>query len=58
MSEPTDFNLNGLDLEIARRIDAVCRRYEADVREDDQPQASTTTWSTCLTTGVPPSGPS
>jgi len=38
MSEPTDFNLDGLDLQMARRIDAVCRRFEADVREGRQPR--------------------
>ncbi len=33
MSEQTDFNLAGLDLEMARRIEGVCRRFEADRRE-------------------------
>ncbi len=33
MSEQTDFsNVDALDLEMARRIDAVCRRFEADWR--------------------------
>ncbi len=38
MSEPTDVNLDGLDLQMARRIDEVCRRFEADVREGRQPR--------------------
>jgi serine/threonine-protein kinase len=37
MSEPTDFNLNGLELDLARRIDAVCRRFEADYRAGKSP---------------------
>ncbi len=37
MSEPTDFNLGGLDLDLVRRIDAVCRRFEADCRAGKSP---------------------
>ncbi len=33
MSEQTDPNLDDLELALARRIDAVCRRFEADWRE-------------------------
>ncbi len=38
MSEQTDFNLKGLDLDLARQIDAVCRRFEADLRAGRQPR--------------------
>jgi hypothetical protein len=38
MSELTDFNLDGLDLQMARRIDDVCRRFEADWRQGRQPR--------------------
>jgi len=37
MTEPPDDNPDGLDLELARRIDAVCRRFEADWRAGRQP---------------------
>jgi hypothetical protein len=37
MSEQTDFNLDGLDLDVARQIDAVCRRFEADWRAGARP---------------------
>ena len=37
MSEPTDFHLGGLDLDLVRRIDAVCRRFEADWRAGNGP---------------------
>ncbi len=30
MNEQPSHNLDGLDLDLARRIDAVCRRFEAD----------------------------
>jgi tetratricopeptide (TPR) repeat protein len=33
MSERPTENLDGCDIDLARRIDAVCRRYEADWRE-------------------------
>ena len=32
MSEQPSENLGGLDVELARRIDAVCRRFEAEWR--------------------------
>ena len=38
MSEPTGFHLGGLDVDMARRIDAVCRRFEADWREGRRPR--------------------
>jgi eukaryotic-like serine/threonine-protein kinase len=38
MSEPTDFNIDGLDIDLARRIDEVCRRFAADWREGRQPR--------------------
>ena len=34
---PSD-NLSGLDIDLARRIDEVCRRFEADWREGRQPR--------------------
>jgi hypothetical protein len=36
MSKPMDSNLAGLDLDTARRIDVICRRFEADRREGRQ----------------------
>ena len=36
MSNQTDSNLAGLDLDTARRIDMICRRFEADWREGRQ----------------------
>jgi len=39
MSEKTDFNCDGLDLDMARRIDLICRRFEAEWRERRQPEA-------------------
>ncbi len=38
MSDRPSQNLGGLDIELTRRIDAVCRRFEADVREGRQPR--------------------
>ncbi len=37
MNEPTRPNLDGLDIELARRIDAACRRFEADWRAGKRP---------------------
>ena len=36
MSNPMDSNVAGLDLDTARRIDVICRRFEADWREGRQ----------------------
>ena len=44
MSNRPSHNLDGLDIGKARRIDAVCRRFEADWREDAK-LVSTTIWS-------------
>jgi len=38
MSERPSQNLDGLDPELARQIDAVCRRFEADWREGCRPR--------------------
>jgi len=38
MSEQTDFNLDGLDLDVARQIDAFGHRFEADWRDGRQPR--------------------
>ncbi len=38
MSERSSNNLDGLDIEMARRIDEVCRRFEANWREGFQPR--------------------
>ena len=40
MSELSDSGIDGLDLKQARRIDAVCRRFEADWRAGKQPRAN------------------
>src|SRR5271170_3676630 len=32
MNQPTDKRFDDVDLEIERRIDAICRRFEADLR--------------------------
>ena len=40
MSEQSDSRIDGLDLEQARRIDAVCRSFEADWRAGKQPHAN------------------
>ena len=37
MSDRPSHNLGGLDIEMARRIDKVCRRFEADWRAGRQP---------------------
>jgi WD40 repeat protein len=37
MREPASDNLSGLDLDLVRRIDAVCRRFEADYRAGKSP---------------------
>jgi WD40 repeat protein len=37
MSDPSGFNLDGLDLDMVQRIDAVCRRFEADWRDGRRP---------------------
>ena len=38
MSDRPSHNLDGLDIDLARRIDEVCRRFEADWREGRQPR--------------------
>ena len=38
MSDKPSHNLDGLDIDMARQIDAVCRRFEADRREGRQPR--------------------
>jgi hypothetical protein len=38
MSDQPSQNLGGLDIEMARRIDEVCRRFEADWRAGRQPR--------------------
>ena len=38
MSDQPSHNLHGLDIEMARRIDAACRRFEADWRQGHQPR--------------------
>jgi len=38
MSDQPSDNLDGLDIDMARRIDEVCRRFEADWREGRQPR--------------------
>jgi hypothetical protein len=38
MSDRPSHNLSGLDIDLVRRIDAACRRFEADVREGRQPR--------------------
>jgi hypothetical protein len=37
MREQANDNLGGLDLDLVRRIDAVCRRFEADYRAGKSP---------------------
>jgi hypothetical protein len=38
MSDRPSHNLDGLDIDLARRIDEVCRRFEADWRQGRQPR--------------------
>jgi hypothetical protein len=38
MSDKPDSNLEGLDLDLVRRIDAICRQFEADWRAGRQPR--------------------
>ena len=38
MSNRTSHNLSGLDIELARRIEQVCRQFEADSREGRRPR--------------------
>jgi hypothetical protein len=38
MSDRPSHNLSGLDIDLARRIDEVCRRFEAAWREGRQPR--------------------
>jgi eukaryotic-like serine/threonine-protein kinase len=38
MSDRPSHNLDGLDIDLIRRIDDVCRRFEADLREGRQPR--------------------
>jgi serine/threonine-protein kinase len=37
MSDRPSHNLDGLDIDLARRIDEICRRFEADWRDGRQP---------------------
>ncbi|MFI5459075.1 MAG: hypothetical protein ACHRXM_26910, partial [Isosphaerales bacterium] len=37
MSDRPSDNLRGLDIDLARRIDAICRRFEADWRGGGRP---------------------
>ena len=38
MGDKPDSNLEGLDIDLVRRIDAICRQFEADWRADRQPR--------------------
>jgi len=38
MSDEPSHNPDRLDIDLARRIDAVCRRFEADWRQGRQPR--------------------
>jgi hypothetical protein len=38
MNELPSHNLGGLDIDLARRIDDVCRRFEADLQQGRQPR--------------------
>jgi hypothetical protein len=38
MSDRPSHNFDGLNIDLVRRIDEVCRRFEADVREGRQPR--------------------
>ncbi len=38
MSEQPSHNLGGLEIDLARRVDAICRRFEADWREGYHPR--------------------
>jgi hypothetical protein len=38
MSDRPSHNLSGLDIELARRIEQVCRQFEADWREGRRPR--------------------
>ena len=38
MSDKPDSNLEGLDIDLVRRIDAICRRFEAEWRAGRQPR--------------------
>jgi WD40 repeat protein len=38
MSARPSHNLDGMEIDLARRIDEVCRRFEADWREERQPR--------------------
>jgi hypothetical protein len=38
MSDKPDSNLEGLDIDLVRRIDAICREFEADWRASRQPR--------------------
>jgi hypothetical protein len=38
MRDRPSHNLSGLDIDLARRIDEVCRQFEADSREGRQPR--------------------
>jgi hypothetical protein len=38
MNELPSHNLDGLDIDLARRIDEICRRFEADRRAGRRPR--------------------
>jgi len=38
MSDRPSHNLGGVDIDMARRIDEACRRFEADWRQGRQPR--------------------
>ena len=46
LNEPEPLDASQLDIDLMRRIDAVCRRFEADWR-DGARRHSMTTWPTC-----------
>jgi len=49
MGDRPSHNLDGLDIELARHIDAVCRKFEADWREGRQPRIEGYSPSTLMT---------
>ena len=57
MTDRPSHNLDGLEIDLARRIDGVCRRFEADWRRGAN-RASRTIWARCLTKANPHCGPS
>jgi hypothetical protein len=38
MNEPTDPRFDDVDIELERRMDLICRRFEADWRAGKRPQ--------------------